>query len=163
MINFMKRLTIMTSEMEARMFTNHLKSHGIKVVMSGNKEYASIITGQDNGRFEILVAEDDFDEAKQLTQKLNLQIQTEPPLSSSEVSSAFLAYKKSIIFALMSIIILPIIFNISSFYYLYKFIKSNEVTGLKKPVLILVSLILNISFGFIGVIVLLKTFSHAVN
>lgn len=149
--------------MEARMFTNHLKSHGLKVVMSGNKEYASIITGQDNGRFEILVAEDDFDEAKSLTQKLNLQIQTDEPLISSEVNKSFLAYKKSVIFALMSIIILPIIFNISSFYYLYQFMKSSELTGLKKPVLILVSLILNISFGIIGIIILLNTFSHAVN
>lgn len=153
----------MTSEMEARMFTDHLKSHGLKVVMSGNKEYASIITGQDNGRFEILVAEDDFDEAKSLTQKLNLQIQTDEPLISSEVNKSFLAYKKSVIFALMSIIILPIIFNISSFYYLYQFIKTSELKGIKKPVLILVSLILNISFGIIGAIILLNTFSHAVN
>ena len=152
----------MTSEMEARLFTNHLKAHGLKVVMSGNKEYASIITGQDNGRFEILVSEDDFEEALSLSQKLHLHLEPNHQ-PTPKIENAFLHYKKSIIFALMSIIILPIIFNISSFYFLYQFIKNQEIKGITKSVLILISLILNISFGLAGLFILYNTFSHVGN
>lgn len=153
----MKLLTIMTSEMEARLFVNHLKAHDLKVVMSGNKEYASIITGQDNGRFEILVTEDDFEKAQQLSKDLNIQLaQFRTTLGEHEELSLY--YKKSIIFALMSILVLPLVFNISSIYYLYKFAKHQKYSQARVIVLILISLILNISFGLIGLLILYNTF-----
>lgn len=142
----------MTSQLEAGLFVGHLKANGVRVVLSGNKEYASIITGQDNGRFEILVANEDYEHAKQISTKLNVQI---ADLSLVEQKpDAFSYYKKSIIFAFMSFIILPIIFNISSLYYLYKYIKFDKQKTTSSPFLILISIILNIIFGMVGIYIL---------
>lgn len=159
----MKLLTIMSSQMEARLFTDHLKAQGLKVVMSGNKEYASIITGQDQGRFEILVTEDDYDKALKVSHELNPHLTLAKNEGETKNNNFFVYYKKSVIFALISIFILPIVFNISSLYYLYQFAKHQELKTLHKSILILVSLILNISFGLIGVFFLYNAYSQGVN
>ena len=125
----MKTLTVSNSSMQATMTVDYLKSRGIDAFSRGSREYASIVTGSDMGRYEILVPEDQLEEAQKHLKQLQLQIveqeqQDEDPSEPQSIPDvAASALKRSIVFGTAGFIVIPI-FNLFSLYFLYVYLKN---------------------------------------
>lgn len=151
----MKTLMISNSGMQATMTVDFLKSNGVDAFSRGSREYASIVTGGDLGRYEILVPEEQFPQAEKLLRQLQLQIvehdhEQEEELQNSsltpiEEANRFLKY--SILFAMAGFAFFPFI-NVVSFYYLYKYLRTNLSLNKRMIVSILMLLLNSIPMAF---------------
>jgi|GEM_PF-3532747 len=106
----MKILTTVTNESEAQMIVASLKSAGIAAESQGAKDYASIIVGSDQGRYQIFVDENDFESAEKFLQSMqrsHLSIADEEPATPNY-------FKRAAIMATLAMVMLPIVFNIVS-------------------------------------------------
>lgn len=115
---------IISSRTEADMAAGLLQANGIDAVVNGTKEYASVVTGHDLGRFEIMVTEECAEEATSILNSI------EPPegLQPPPVRDARESLKRAIVFALMGAILIPVIFNYVSIVNLKSYYESSSKT-----------------------------------
>ena len=145
----MKVVKIISSGLEAQMISNLLNSNDIEVFINGSKEYASIITGSDEGRFEIKVTEENFEKAVELLKAINTpaaknnESNGEGDKSTSLPMSTSSMLKRAVLFAVMGSFYIPVIFNLSSLYYMSRYIKE-EKSSPGKFIWIFVIIALNI-------------------
>lgn len=102
----MVTVRIISSRIEADMAVGLLQASGIDAVVNGTKEYASVVTGHDLGRFEIMVEEECAEEANRILNTIEPAEKPMPPLRDARES-----LNRAIVFALMGAIIIPVIFN----------------------------------------------------
>lgn len=115
----MKIVTVLGSKMQAEMIIGVLRANGIEAFLNGSREYASIVTGQDIGRYEISASDDDAQAAQILISRFN----DLPAVREKTAPTAWSLLKRAMIFALLGAIVLPIVFNVLSLINLFKFLK----------------------------------------
>ncbi len=151
----MKIYQIISSGFQAHMISQFLQAHGLSPQIHGGKEYASIVTGMDQGRYEIHLPEDEHQQADKLLRDLNNSTPPGAPnkgplgeglkttdYSANSSLSSSQALKRSVFFALISSLLLPVIFNISSLYYLTKWRKLRPA-GINRLIVSILILLLN--------------------
>ncbi len=117
-----------SSENESRMICDLLQNNNIDALSRGAKEYAGIVTGTDLGSYEILVPTEQLVEAKNILSTVQgSQITPQPHLNLVREGQSERSYrselKRSIVFAVMGIIILPVVFNFASILAFKKFLE----------------------------------------
>lgn len=150
----MKTLTISNSGIQATMTVDYLKSRGIDAFSRGSRDYASIVTGGDMGRYEILVPEAQLEAAEKHLKQLQLQVIDQQNNDGSDITPTFripkkvsTALKRSIIFCVAGLVVLPL-FNLFSLYYLYIYLK-NSKGSFNSLLISALMLLLNIAAGTI--------------
>ncbi len=142
----MKTYQVISSAFQAQMISQYLQSHGLHPHIQGGKEYASIVTGTDLGRYEIFLPEEEHTKADELLRALDdpASEKNHPPQRGLGLGAGQ-ALKRSIFFALISSILLPVVLNLSSLYYLKRW-WDLEPGGAKRLLLSLLILAFN-AFG----------------
>lgn len=121
----MVTVRIISSRMEADMAVGLLQANGIDAVVNGTKEYASVVTGHDLGRFEIMVTEECAQDANQILNTIDpMEGQRQPP----PIRDARESLKRAIVFALMGAILIPVIFNYVSIVNLINYYEASPKT-----------------------------------
>jgi hypothetical protein len=115
----MQRLTIVLDPFEAQIITEKLKSVGITAESRGVREYASIVTGRQQGRYELFVADEDLSRAQEILRDLNVHLVTETPKENDHRKPDHL--KRSVAFAILGTIVVPVVFNVFSLLSLRKY------------------------------------------
>lgn len=149
----MKSLKRFLTLSEAEFAQGFLQKNFIQAQIVGAKEYSGIVTGKDFGNYELLIAEEDFQRAYDLIRRLEINDVsdvTENELPTSKPNS-FL--KRSVLFAVMAIFILPILFNIVSLINLRQYLQSEKSNS--KFAWLIVILFLNLC-SMIAILVLFK-------
>lgn len=117
----MKKLITLYSRFEADILAQRLQAEGLGVVVNGAKEYASIVTGKDVGRFEIEILPEDFDRGLGILEQFRDQSKIEDPDSSiqeSLESQKRLHLRRAMILAALGATVIPVlpsVFGVSSF------------------------------------------------
>jgi hypothetical protein len=140
----MKKLVHFSSKLEAHIVTQALQAQGIKAELSGAKEYISIVMGSDLGSFDIFVDERYFDEAEVYIKSRQSEITStphRPPTSQSY-------FNKAIMYSALSVVFLPVIFNIVALINLRLFLKCSDVTKNKKILLTLLVILIQIPSAY---------------
>ncbi len=114
MDNF-KVLKVYISALETSLAKGFLESHGLHPTFHGAKEYSAHITGLDNGRYELLIPNEEYETAHEL-----LMQQSAPQLVRGDDESGTSPMKKSIYAFLLSLVVVPVLGNIFSMHYLLK-------------------------------------------
>ena len=118
--------------MEAQMIADLLKSEGLTAHVNGSKEYASIVSGNDLGRYEIMVPEDEVTQGIRILSEIDSggRIPKGETLDKTPMGAKSLL-KRAVVYAFMGAVVLPIVFNVVSAHYLYKYFKSENNTLLR--------------------------------
>jgi len=117
----MKRVRVFSSEMEANLAAEYLRSQGIEAEVRGAKEYAGHVLGNDFGTYELI---SDSPEAGAVLKNL------EKPLAEAPTpAEAGFYFKKAVVFAVFAAIFLPIVFNYGSLRNLMLYRSTEENPG----------------------------------
>lgn len=111
---------------EAEIALGLLKDHGIDATIVGAKEYSSFVTGQDFGNYELLVANENLENAQDLIRKIDIQPIHEPAAEEVTTNSPKSYLKRAVLFAVMAVFILPIAFNIVSLINLRHYLQNEK-------------------------------------
>lgn len=119
----MVQLEQVSSESEAHIKRDYLLNHGIICAVLGAKDYASIVVGGDGqGRYRLMVTEQDLDRARQLLRQANMKpVPSEKARQAAALAGLMMQkpqrhsrFKKAIMYAIAAPLILPIVFNYAS-------------------------------------------------
>lgn len=110
----MRTLITLYSQLEAELLTQRLVADNIQAVVNGGREYASIVTGRDDGRFRIEVSEEDFDAALNHLEEIQKAQPEHLDLADFAVPTASQQLRKAIFFACAGGVVLPLVFNLLS-------------------------------------------------
>ncbi len=127
----MKVLFIGPSKLQAQFLVNQLNVENIEAHIRGAREYASIVTGADLGRFEVLVAETDWLIASQVLKQFIAQ--SNEPLESSEdleLKDPSPYLRKAYFFCLLGTVMLPGIFH---YFSMLNFIQFYKLSPAPRP------------------------------
>ena len=112
-MNNMKKILHFTSQIEAHIVVQSLRSHGYNAEIVGGREYLSLVLGGDAGKYDILVNESDAAEALKFFEKTKRESQlTLVGSEESAVISSRSYLSKAVIFSLLSMTMFPLVFNI---------------------------------------------------
>lgn len=114
------KVKTMGSQMEAQMLCNMLQAHNIEAHSRGAKEYASHLTGADEGHYEIVVPEKDVERA----QEVIASTQSQPIKPTPIPATRYL--QSSLVFAVGGLFLYPYIFNAVSLFSLWGYLKREE-------------------------------------
>ncbi len=104
----MKVVKTYISGTEAQIRSGRLTADGIKNQLQGGRAYTSVVLGGTDGRWQILVNEEDFERASDILKDSPLAAVDEPSLNPRP------HLKKAVMFACFAILFAPIIFHIFS-------------------------------------------------
>ncbi len=104
----MKVVKTYISGTEAQIRSGRLTADGIANQLQGGRAYTSVVLGGTDGRWQILVNDEDYDRA--------FEILTDPPMASVEPTSLDPRphLRKAIMFACFAMMFAPIVFHIFS-------------------------------------------------
>ena len=104
----MKVVKTYISGTEAQIRSGRLTADGVLNQVQGSRAYTSLVLGGTDGRWQILVNEEDYDRAH--------EILTDPPISALEEPSLEPRphLRKAILFACFAMMFAPIVFHIFS-------------------------------------------------
>jgi hypothetical protein len=112
----MIKIRTYSSRIEAQLASEFLQSQEIQTELRGSKEYASHITGNDFGSYELFVEEQFVEKARGILNGLE-----KPSLDAPTESDPSVYFKRAVICAVIAAIVLPIVFNFASLRYMALF------------------------------------------
>ncbi len=104
----MKVVKTYISGTEAQIRSGRLTADGITNQLQGGRAYTSVVLGGTDGRWQILVNEEDFERASDILKDSPIAAVEEPSLNPRP------HLKKAVMFACFAILFAPIIFHIFS-------------------------------------------------
>lgn len=116
----MKKVARFTSHTTAHLAKEALLNRGIKSEIVGSKEYASIIVGGDQGRYDLLVDWSDETETLRIIKEFEA---SDTAISDPLPVSAGSLLRKAIVMALLATVVIPIVFNYASLKNLVQYLK----------------------------------------
>lgn len=134
----MKKIAQFTSQTQAHLVSEALSNQDIKSEVIGSKDYSSIVTGSDFGKYDLMV--DWSDEAEAL--KIVNQIQNQELSQHDRASILPTTFiKRAIVFSLLASVFLPIVFNYVAYKNLREYLKVEQNSSKKITMLILITLL----------------------
>lgn len=131
----MKTVYIYRNEFDARLASGKLESEGIKTLVVGAREYHSVVAGGLEGRYEVQVADEDYDAAVTIlaVTKYAAASDRTPGYVESDVlaPSPSRALKRAVMFAVLGIVLLPVIFNYFSILHAARYARLETKAGRK--------------------------------
>jgi hypothetical protein len=127
----MKLLRVFGREDEGRMAQGRLRAQGIEAELRGAKSYTTHVIGGFGGRYELLVPENQFLEAYQVAQEWETAEpqpdQAQAPGGGGSVVSERRAHlRRSFTYAMMSVLVLPWVFNVVSLRILWRAVRDRS-------------------------------------
>ncbi|MBL7546257.1 MAG: DUF2007 domain-containing protein [Bdellovibrionaceae bacterium] len=107
----MKKIAQFNTQTQAHIFSQTLLNQGIKSEIIGAREYSSIIVGGDLGKYELLVDWQDESEALRILKEIESKT---IPLAEHVLPTAGALFKKSVVFALLACVFIPVVLNYAS-------------------------------------------------
>ena len=104
----MKVVKTYISGTEAQIRSGRLTADGIKNQVQGGRAYTSVVLGGTDGRWQILVNEEDFERASEILRDSPIAAVEEPSLDPRP------HLKKAVMFACFAILFAPILFHVFS-------------------------------------------------
>ena len=104
----MKVAAEFTNETEAQLVKDLLLAENIESHIQGAKEYASIVLGGNDGRYQLLVPETDLERA----QALIASVQKRPFVASEPSQENY--FRRAVFYEFAAALLLPIVFNYAS-------------------------------------------------
>jgi hypothetical protein len=132
----MKKVRNYSTELDARLACDFLRSNDLNAEVRGAKEYASHLTGNDHGAYELFVDDGEFGQAITLLNEIEKSANDQAtPIDSS------LYFRKAMIAAVFAMVLLPVIFNIASLrnLALYRKAETDHSKKLVRTIIILVA------------------------
>lgn len=136
----MQRLTIVLDPLEAQMIAEKLESIGIAVENRGARDYASIVTGTQQGRYEIFVDDENLGKAQDLLREMNVNL-VDAKSQTDEDRRPPDYLKRAVAFAVFGTVVLPVIFNIFSVLALKKYWQQSPKDSRTKAIITLMLLL----------------------
>lgn len=133
----MKTLTTFSNETEARITHDLLAAKGIPSQVIGAKEYVAHVMGGNDGRYKILVEEDDLKPA----QKIMAEVLSRKTDDGDSMAPNY--FGRALFFAIAATVIFPLGFNLVSILnirYFWKTTPHNSNAVLRLSVLLLMQL-----------------------
>jgi hypothetical protein len=153
----MQRLTIVLDPLEAQMISEKLGSVGIAVENRGARDYASIVTGTQLGRYELFVDDENLAKAQDLLREMNMSLVKDGERENQDHRPPDYL-KRAVAFAIFGTVVLPIVFNIFSVIALKKYWQQSQKDSRTKAI-IAVLLLLQIPGIAVATIVLRSYFT----
>ena len=116
-----------TSSLEAQMAAEFLIGQGINAEINGAKEYSSLALGTDAGTFNVMVSEDKLALALAALKANQLQVVREEHI----LRSANSYFKRAILFAILGIVLIPLVANYASLRNLQEYLNKETRWGRK--------------------------------